>query len=138
MRSTSRPLIGVQQRLPRGDAIGVVHHQNADGCPSDRRKSGQGGTGNGEMFLPAVLPGIEQTAECAGCGVNARDVRALMEVAAPARQREIFQLTGPAVLSSDDVVNHVSEAGGGLRETAVFARVSRPAANLLPHLVDGR
>ena len=72
------------------------------------------------MFVPTVLPGMEQPDDFARDRINARQVGALVTVAVDATQREVLGVRWSAVFLGDDVINLKVEAGKPLREVAIL------------------
>src|SRR6478609_10724545 len=62
-------------------------------------------------------------------GVDGRDVRALLLIAADAGQAKGVSVVGAAVLAANDVINLVRQHGSVLGQRAIFARTS----GALPH-----
>ena len=96
----------------------------------DRRPAGRGGADDQrprppKMLLPSLRTRVKQRCHAAGPTVHARQVRPLVQVAPPARQREVRRVIGAVVLNGPHVVDLVrDERGVSLRQSAVFAPVS--------------
>jgi hypothetical protein len=84
-----------------------------------------------EVVTPSVLTWIEETHWLPGLGIDAKKVRALVEIAAIAGPSEIFHFGGPAVLPGDHVIAVIRPNGILLREAAVFAASTGALADQL-------
>jgi len=82
------------------------------------------------MISPTVETRIEQLHDPARFGVNRRHVRPLSPVTVKTRQSQVGKLSFPAVLLGDDVVHFVRPQGSAIRDSAVFAALSRAMADL--------
>jgi hypothetical protein len=57
------------------------------------------------MLLPSILSRVEQATQSTRFGINARDIRAFVAIAAETAQGKIIQRSRTAVLSRNNVVN---------------------------------
>ena len=105
------------------DALASVHEQDIDGRSSDGGSAGQYRADPGEMHLPNVVAGMEEPCQQTCVGVEARDIRPLMEVVTEAGQRQILSDRRSVVLLGNDVVNLEGQSVEPLREPPVFAGV---------------
>ena len=121
------------------DALALQHVQLAVELQKPRCRSPDVGNAENvctfasEVVLPDILPWMEEPNWQIGIGIKAKQVRALVQIAVHAGQREIVLNSLPPMLPRNDVlyvkwrVWFVLDA-----ETTVFAAVSRPLANQLP------
>jgi len=82
-----------------------------------------------KAFSPAVAPRVEERLDLATHRIDAREIRALQEIAALASQREVIRVVAPAVLLRDDVLDVVRYSAVLLAEQAT---VACPSADKLP------
>ncbi len=64
--------------------------------------------------------------------IDAREIRALLEIAALASQRGVIKVVATAVLLRDDVLDVVRHSAVLLAEQAILATVACPSADKLP------
>jgi hypothetical protein len=104
-----------------------VHGRPADGCePFDADASKH------KVFSPLVAPRTEEEYRLAGGRVEAREVRALGEIAALAGQGELVNVVAAAMLPRDDMLDVVRQVAVLLAEQAILTRVVRPSTDKVP------
>ena len=109
--------------------------EDANGGATDRGPAVQMNSAPLKMFLPAVLPGVEQLRDEAGVGIKARQVRPFVEVAVNAGERQVVGIIRASVKSREDVFNvEQGQRRVLLVEWAIFASVPRPIPNVLSRL----
>lgn len=87
------------------------------------------------MILPDILPRMEEPDRRVRVGIKPDKVRALVQIAVHAGQREIVFRGRATMLPSSDVLNVERRVRFIINaETTVFAAVSRPLTNHLPQL----
>lgn len=72
------------------------------------------------MFVPLILPRMEQQDNCASDRINARKVGAFVTVAEDATQVEIPAVGWAAMFLGDDVIDLEVEAGEPFRKVTVL------------------
>ena len=72
------------------------------------------------MLLPNILAGVEQSRQQPRVGVEAADIRPLVEVVIQAGQRQVFGDGRSVVLLGNDVVDLEGQNVERLRELTVF------------------
>ena len=117
----ARKMPGADQSTAQFDALGSVHDEDIDRRSSDVGSAGKHGAYPGEMLLPDILAGVEKSRQQTCIGVEARDIRPLVEVVIQARQRQVFGDGRSVVLLGDDVVDLEGQNVERLREPTVFA-----------------
>src|SRR5206468_3150017 len=109
--SQSEAIAGVHSKQRRGRA--------AHGCLADEVRFVAC-----EMIFPSVASRMKEPRDLPGLGINPSEVRALMEIALRAGEREIVRIVRAAVLPGDDVFDVKTESGKLFRQTTIFAAVS--------------
>jgi len=100
-----------------------VHDKDIDRRSTDGGPASQHRADPGEMLLPNVLAGVEQSRQQPCVGVKAGDIRPLVEVVIQAGQRQVFGDGRSLVLLGNDVVDLEGQNIERLRESTVFAGV---------------
>jgi len=70
---------------------------------------------------------MEDGRKLPGQGVDFRQVRPIVQTASVAREREIIDVIGTAMLLRDDVLNMMCEVAVCLRQAAILASFAGPA-----------
>ena len=101
----------LQQKPSQSEAIAGVHLEQrrgraANGCLADEVRFVAC-----EMIFPSVASRMKEPRDLPGLGINSSEVRALVEIALRAGEREIVGIVGAAVLPGDDVFDVKTEAG---------------------------
>lgn len=133
-RRSVRRRIGVKdtlldQQTTHGNGVSTVDLQQIDRCASGRRLGQKPSAFPGEMLVPLLPPWMKQGDDLAGIGIDPRQVRPFVAVAVAARESEVFQYRGAAVLLGDDVVELKRQCREGFWEAAVLAAVTGPDAD---------
>ncbi len=84
-----------------------------------------------KVFRPAIPPGMEQPGQFTRVRIKSGEVRAFVEIAVVAGQREVFRRVAAIMLARHDVFDMKSQRFLGLRQSAVFASVFRARADEL-------
>ncbi len=124
-----------EQQCAQSHSLLVVHPHHLDGRASRGRQASNGSIRpSGEMFLPRLPPGVIERHDEVGLGVDGRDIRPLLQVAANAAQAQIVGIVRSAVLPSDDVVNLMGQNRRVLGKTAVLTRGVRTSLDQVPRV----
>ncbi len=121
---------GSDQKPALLDSLGSVHGKDIDRRSSDGRSAGQHWADPGEMLLPNVLAGVEESRQQTRIGIEAGDIRPLVEVVIQAGQRQVFSLGQSVVLLGNDVVDLEGQNVERLRKPTVFAGIIGADPNL--------
>jgi hypothetical protein len=105
------------------DSLGSVHSKDFDGRSSDGRAPGQHRAAPGEMLLPSVLAGVEESCQQTRLGIEAGDIGPFVDVVIQAGQRQVFRDGRAVVLLGNDMVDLERQNIEPLREPTVFAGV---------------
>jgi hypothetical protein len=81
------------------------------------------------MLVPLLPSWMKQRDDLTGVRVNPRQVRPFVASAVTARESQVFQYGGAAVLLSDDVVEVKRQFSERFREAAILAAVTSPDAD---------
>ena len=79
----------MDQRLASDQPVGIVDFQHDDRGASDWRDADQDWAVPLEVFVPNILPRVEEARHLERMGVNSSDVRAFVEVAVEATQGQV-------------------------------------------------
>ena len=112
--------------------IFVIHREQPGGRSADGGLAGDASCDSLEVLFPNILARMEETAHFAGVGIDAREVRAFVQIAARTGKGEVFQDRGSAVLPRDDVLDVEGHQRLILMHSAVFAAVARTLFDELP------
>jgi hypothetical protein len=89
----------------------------------------------GEVLPPAVSPRVEEPGQLAGQWLQAREIRALVEVAVRTGRGEVRGVVAAFVLVGDDVLDLMADAQRRLREPALFAAMTGPPPHSSPLVI---
>jgi hypothetical protein len=107
----------------------VVHVQDLNGCAPDWGEANELRSVEAKMVGPMVAPRVEEAREVARLGINPGQVRALVQVATVACEREIAVVIGAAVLFGNDVLHVMFQVAMFLAQAAVLTAIASPAAD---------
>jgi hypothetical protein len=113
------------ERLSGGDHHRGIHCEHADGGPADWCQADEHRPLPVEVIAPAVSARVVEPGQLPGRRVESGDVRALVEIAVNARNREVRRIVVLFMLFGDDVIDLVWAPRGRLREPTVFAARAR-------------
>ncbi len=99
----------------------MVHPEYVDGRATDRRAADEDATIEPEMMAPFVPSRMIEPRHLAGRWVEAGEVRAFVDIAVVAREREVARNRASAMLAGDDMIDFERHPRPGLRQAAVFA-----------------
>ncbi len=134
--STRERLTQGLQVLSHFHPFPVVHCQQLHGRAANRRPTGEDRPFPREMICPTVAAWMKQRHKLPGLGIEAGDVGSLVEIAEAARQGQVVRLGRATMLTGNDVFDvKTDETGSRLRQSAVFANVTCPAADQGPQRV---
>jgi hypothetical protein len=114
------------------DAPGVIQRKYGNGGPSGCRQPLNIRAPAHEVIRPPVSPGVKQNLYLTRCRVDSTEVWALVQIAAMASEREIFDIVAAAVLTGDNVLDLMRHRAMLLTEPAVLATISCPVADKQP------
>ena len=114
------------QFLAEGDAVRIVHSQQLNRDPTNRRSADKVRSIPTKMAIPFVPSGIEEAHEFgARCrAVNSRQVGTLMTIAMQAGKRKVTERCRPTMLPGDDVLDLVRTGMARVRQPTVFAAMA--------------
>lgn len=95
--------------------IGAIDTEHVESGTASRRQAREPWTVPSKMFLPHILPWVEQAYHLGRLRINAREIGTFVAVAAETGECEIRHLGWTAVLPRDDVIHlepQFSEAFG--------------------------
>ncbi len=113
--SAGRETAFFDERLAKLDDFRVVHVEDIDGHPTDRRPADEDGALPVEMPLPLVSAWVKKFGELPADRVESGDVRPLVAIAVEAGQGEVSRGGGAVMLPGDDVVDGEMVRVGRLR-----------------------
>lgn len=99
-RRARRPL--TERPRAQFDLIFCIQVEHPDGDPADRRKSGEEAAVLSKVIAPNIAPGMKEAADLAAIRVNAGEIRAFLQIAVRAGEREIVLARDAAVLPGND------------------------------------
>lgn len=112
----------------------VVHVEQADRGAADIIQTNNFVIRLPKMFMPTILPGIEQTYDRVGLRIDGGEVRALVAIASITREREVFVGVTATMLNRHNVLDVKANIGNQrLRNPAVLATVGSATPNPLTH-----
>ena len=100
-----------------------------DRCATGRRLGEKSSAIPTEMLIPRLPPWMKQRNNLTGVRVDPREIRPFVAVAVAARESQVLQFGGTAVLLSDDVVEMKRQFSERFRETTILAAVTGPDAD---------
>ena len=111
-----------QQFRSRGDGPRVVHRQQVDRGPPDRRSSDDNGSDVSKVRRPLVATGIEKKNDLSrNRTIDCREIGSLPSITRNARIREILYGSKSAVLSGDNVLDLERSVGIKFGQQTVLA-----------------
>lgn len=118
------------ERVPSGNAAGIIEAEERCCSTANRRKCHNSGTIPTEVILPAVGTRIEEEHSLPTHRINRSEIWTLVAIALMAGIRQILEGGYAAMLDSDDVIGFVRNERRIIRHTAVFAASSSALAHL--------
>jgi hypothetical protein len=120
------------QPLAQLNASRGVQLQNLYGCPADWSLADDFGTDAFEVSVPIFLAWLEERSHLASFGIDPRQIRSFVKVAAVAGEGQVFGIVGATVFDGDDMLDVERNSHQLLLgEAAVFAPVLSTPANEL-------
>jgi hypothetical protein len=124
---------GRMLQLANTTPIRSVHLEQANRCSAYRSASDNDDSVALKVLIPLVLARMKQPDKCAAFRVKPAQVRPLVGIAVVTGQSEVSIVVTSAMLTSDDMLDVISEERLGLlRHAAVFAAMTGPVADKLP------
>ena len=112
------------------DSLGSVHGQDVNRRAADCGDPLQYGVSPHEMLFPRILSRVKEPREQSRLGVEARDIRPLVEIVIQTGLRQILGDGRAVMLLGNDVVDLERQRVERLGETTVFAGVRRTIPNV--------
>lgn len=81
------------------------------------------------MFIPAILPGVEEPRQLTAVRINSGEIRPLVAIAPQSGERQIVSRAQTAVLPGDNVVDGKGSHMDRLRHMTVFAAFTGTLTN---------
>jgi hypothetical protein len=119
----------LDQQTTYGNGVSAIDLQQMNRRAAGRRLGMKSSTIPGEMLVPLLSPRMKQRDDLTGVRIDPRQVRPFIAVAVAARESQVFQYGGAAVLLSDDVVEVKRQLSERFRETTILAAVTGPDAD---------
>jgi len=119
----------LHQQTAYSNGIRPVDLQQMNRCTSGRRLGEKSSAIPTEMLIPRLPPWMKQRNNLTGVRVDPREIRPFVAVAVAARESQVLQFGGTAVLLSDDVVEMKRQFSERFRETTILAAVTGPDAD---------
>ena len=108
---------------------GIIHFEQSGSSPPDRSSADDAGAAMPKVIGPFVTSRIEEPDHPLSNRIDAGHVWSFCQVAFRARKGEIFGGLATAMLSRPNMFHMKSQFGKSLWQMAVFAAITRPAAN---------
>jgi hypothetical protein len=83
------------------------------------------------MLAPGISTRIKQTGQSSRIGISAGDIWALGLIAPTTRESQILQFRFAAMLTRNDVIQHVLKLKSQLRDQAIFTTIGGDATDSL-------
>jgi len=119
----------LHQQTTYGNGIGAVDLQQMDRCATGRRLGEKSSAIPTEMLIPRLPPWMKQRNNLTGVRVDPREIRPFVAAAVAARESQVLQYGGAAVLLGDDVVEVKRQFSERFREATILAAVTSPDAD---------
>src|SRR5262245_22288463 len=104
----------------------MVDCKDVDSDTSNRGEPNGERSAPAKVLVPIVGSRVEQPSHLPADAVQPGDIRSLMPIAAPARQRKVLERVIAAMLASNHVLDLKSKSPYRLWQQAVFARIASP------------
>jgi hypothetical protein len=119
----------LHQQTTYGNGIRAVDLQQMNRCATGRCLGEKSSAIPAEMLIPLLPSWMKQRNNLTGVRVDPRQIRPFVAVAVTARESQVLQYRGAAVLLSDDVIEVKRQFSERFREATILAAVTGPDAD---------